>query len=184
MEGDDRWEHVGEKEEGDKCGFWNLYKMSTWNCPGHLPLIAYTFHPKNNNNKRDKITKKCNYNNISTISVSFFCCFFCHSYVSSWRSAVMLIFLAHNFFCLLLMKQFATRCHVQIMLAVKKEKGKNKKAAAVWTEQKCVSVSWQKSMGWNSIVSPWRWVIDKINPQAENRRLPSSVKKGSLKKFK
>lgn len=31
----------------------------------------------------------------------------------------MLIFLAHIFFCLLLMKQFVTRCHVQIKLAVK-----------------------------------------------------------------
>lgn len=58
--------------------------------------------------------------NISTMSL-----FFCHKYVSYLKSAVMLIFLAYIFLCVFLyisMKQFATRCHVQIKLAVEKIK--------------------------------------------------------------
>lgn len=62
-----------------------------WNGPGHLPLIAYTFHP---NNKKIQNNK----NAITITYLLFRCFFFFVNYVSSWRSAVMLIILAHIFF--------------------------------------------------------------------------------------
>lgn len=102
------------------------------------------------------------------------CSIFSAVLLSSWRFSVMFshFFLLYIYFKL--MKQYVTRCHVQIKLAVKQKREKKitHKMAAVWTKVcECVSVSDRNR---TSATGP---ILEQ-----KTRRLSYTEKKGSTKK--